>query len=479
MEYPNKIGREDVSSSVGNTKGGVGGKVTVDGVIRLSENCTNVDYGTMYRELTFVDAKGNTHLLWENVDGNVLLPRNYPIPLLSGETASIPIPEVPKLSPRVTSKIVLRSDVQKEAVAALSVPGDKTLVLGCGRGKTVVALHSVVSRGMFPVLVVVPTEPLADQWEARIKEHLDLGASKVGRIQGKVLRLSDSFTIAILNTASLKELPDHVYRYFAMVIFDEVHRLGAVSLGACSRRFVGERLSLTATLDRDDGLHNRIIHHIGPVVYENRTHDLVPKVFFVRTGISLNEAGYTWNGRLNIAKMMNGLCSNKDRNDLILKTITSAVGKGRTCLVLGERIKQLETLLAKLNKLGIDAGLFTGKRKGERKSDVYQRRDKAMASQVTLATSILAKEGLDRSAFDTVFLTIPFGGKGRLEQTAGRALRELQGKKNPILVVFVDYSYRDRWIGHRKEPVHGFMYRVAHKMRSHMLSLGYEVSVVR
>jgi uncharacterized membrane protein YgcG len=152
---------------------------------------------------------------------------------------------------------------------------------------------------------------------------------------------------------------------------------------------------------------------------------------------------------------------------------------GRTPLVLGERVAQLEWLVA--NFRGGTAGLFTGKLAGESARTMEARRARALTTQATFGTSQLAKEGLDRAAFDTLFILLPFAGKGRLEQSMGRALRALKGKKEPLVVMFEDASYRTTWdrVRHCEARRPGFLSVVNAKMVRHMAELGYRVLVAR
>ena len=73
---------------------------------------------------------------------------------------------------------------QQEAISSLIADrDDKILVIRCGGGKTVISLLAAVQGGRAPVLVVVHTNALADQWEARINQFLDLEPEDVGRVQ--------------------------------------------------------------------------------------------------------------------------------------------------------------------------------------------------------------------------------------------------------------------------------------------------------
>ncbi len=50
----------------------------------------------------------------------------------------------------------------------------------------------------------------------------------------------------------------------------------------------------------------------------------------------------------------------------------------------------------------------------------------------------LAKEGLDIPSLDTLFLATPTGSAITVQQAVGRIVREYEGKKQPIVLDFVD-----------------------------------------
>ena len=50
----------------------------------------------------------------------------------------------------------------------------------------------------------------------------------------------------------------------------------------------------------------------------------------------------------------------------------------------------------------------------------------------------MAKEGLDRPAFDTMIICHPFTGIGRLRQTGGRILRAREDKQRPVILTLRD-----------------------------------------
>ena len=162
-------------------------------------------------------------------------------------------------------------------------------------------------------------------------------------------------------------------------------------------------------------------------------------------------------GRVNLAQLTTTLADHPVRNKLIMHWLDRAVTDGRTVLVLGERLSQLSALCEAMTSTDSKA-IHVGSMSQE------ERRD-ALTKRVVFATQHLAKEGLDRPEFDTLFILIPFGGDGRLQQSVGRILRTCEGKKEPRVLIFEDDISIIRALGN--------------KMRRNLKRMGYNAIELR
>ena len=61
-----------------------------------------------------------------------------------------------------------------------------------------------------------------------------------------------------------------------------------------------------------------------------------------------------------------------------------------------------------------------------------------------VATSELAREGLNKKSLDTLMILTPFRDSNMLQQAIGRILREFAGKKNPLVIIFEDDDPKSR-----------------------------------
>lgn len=372
--------------------------------------------------------------LWrETPGGRVIVPRHYELPWRDRELRVVDRRGAEARWFDVNHSIELRDKRQYRAAEAfLADEEDKVVSLACGAGKTVVTLYCAAEGERFPLLVVVHTNALMDQWKDRIKEFYGLEDDEIGKIQGPECRWEGyPVTIAMLHSLCLKKYPKRMYRYFRLIAFDEVHKLGAQMFGRAAPLFFGERWGLSATVDREDRMDRVFKLHLGEVAYKNLKQPLKPKVFFMKTGLSFNTNRFMWRGRPNMGRIHTMVAEHPKRNEMILECIRRAADNGRTILMLGERLTQLHWMTETLQSEGYDAAVHVGSMKQD------ERRD-ALKHRIVLATQHLAKEGLDRPAFDTLILVAPFGGIGRAQQSVGRILRLYDGKMKPKVFVFYD-----------------------------------------
>ena len=152
-----------------------------------------------------------------------------------------------------------------------------------GSGKTVTALEAVreqIDRGE-PVLIVVPSTLLLEQWDAEIQRELadqDPAVLLAGGGNSKWKGLVGPFTepggknrvlIATMATASGPDFLESVRGgQHLLLVADEVHRLGAGQASNVLTIDAGARLGLSATPERagDPEGTSKIFDYFGPLV---------------------------------------------------------------------------------------------------------------------------------------------------------------------------------------------------------------------
>ena len=169
------------------------------------------------------------------------------------------------------AEIKLR-EYQREAVQRWFKAGKRgCVVLPTGAGKTFVALE-IIRRLSVATLVVVPTLDLVDQWRERLSIF---GDAFVGEFSGRAKELKP-LTVATYDSAYTNA--ETLGNKFMLLVFDEVHHLPAEAY-----RHIAElnaapfRLGLTATFEREDGLHELLPELVGGKVFEMHPEELAGK----------------------------------------------------------------------------------------------------------------------------------------------------------------------------------------------------------
>ena len=228
--------------------------------------------------------------VWRIERGMMILPRGYMVILLQRLQAHDVICEID--DQRLTlaavgfsSRIQLRPE-QVPAVGELVRIGQGGLVAPCGSGKTTMGLETIAFIGQ-PALVIVHTRELADQWVDRAYQFLNIPLEEIGILGGGKYRIGPRLTIGLVQTLSRKDLTK-IQGRFGLVLLDEAHHAPAATF----RRVLGSfpahyRLWLSATPERNDGLHPILYAVGGSILYQidrSQLRTITPALHVVETG---------------------------------------------------------------------------------------------------------------------------------------------------------------------------------------------------
>ena len=176
--------------------------------------------------------------------------------------------------PLAVRSLKLRSYQQRALSSWKAASMRGCIVMPTGAGKTAVAVHAIRDAGV-PALVVVPTIDLMDQWAGVLSRHLRAGSPRgappeIGRLGGGGRGGSGgslaAITVATYDSAYARA--QSIGPRFGMAVFDEVHHLPARGYRTIAEQIIAPyRLGLTATLERDDGLHELVPRLAGGVVF--------------------------------------------------------------------------------------------------------------------------------------------------------------------------------------------------------------------
>jgi superfamily II DNA or RNA helicase len=290
-------------------------------------------------------------------------PQNYPhIPFQH----SILLDHRPELVDGQVTLISTGLDVQRRSVKALYDAPGGVLQLACGRGKTVIALYKIAT-GEVPALVMCDNINLLYQWRKEAEKMLYVpggigffGDGKREWKKGLVLATYHS----IANWADT--IPEEARRWFGQIFWDEGHHISAPTFATTAAMFYGSRYSLTATPERDDGLHVIADVHVGKVLFKDLSPTLTPRFAFYWSGLELNLSDpivrtmcLDINQEVHLSKVQTFFGQWTQRLQLIIDLVNEAGNNGRCILVLSNSVDEVVNLMA-MYELGATAGqLYT------------------------------------------------------------------------------------------------------------------------
>tara|TARA_B100001093_G_scaffold495868_1_gene540830 strand:- start:13059 stop:14501 length:1443 start_codon:yes stop_codon:yes gene_type:complete len=319
-------------------------------------------------------------------------------------------------------------------INSLKSKGGAVLSLPTGYGKTTCALY-ILSQMSRKTLIIVHKEFLLNQWKQRIEQFLP--TAKIGTIQAKIIDvIGKDIVIGMLQSLSMKEYDQELFRQFGMTIIDETHHI-------CSKTFSQAMLiasscymlGLSATPERKDGLTCVLNWFVGNVEYsikrENQL-DVCIKSYIFDCNEFKEPPPYNSAGTISIPSIINILCSIIRRNDMLVKIIVDNLNNGRKIIILSERREHCKILCSKVLQIVSDSktcGLYIG---GMKQNELNQNE----SCDAIFATYALANEGLDIPTLNTLVMATP---KADVIQSCGRILRESGEKTHkPLIIDIID-----------------------------------------
>jgi hypothetical protein len=345
----------------------------------------------------------------------------------------------------------IRKGRQANCIAALRRANAQNrggiIVVPPGNGKTVIAMEHIVHVGV-KTLVVVHKEVLVNQWKSRLEQFVT--GIRVGTLRGGKNPSVDNYDVVITTIQSLSSnkcgYTSSMLRSFGHVVYDEAHRAVAkVFMGAIAKVPARVVTALTATPDRKDGLGYVLSWAVGEVLYRaiRPPHTVAVRVVRYESP-EFQQVFPNHYGNPDCTRMMTRLLEDPNRIALVVSIIVDLIAKGRTVLVLGERVQHLLDMKVALRKWAdqVKHPLRIGECTGRSKKQV---RENSMNQQVVFATFGTAREGLDNCYLDSMILaTSQRAGKtpehyGNLEQATGRIMRGSENPFEPLVYDIDDY----------------------------------------
>lgn len=344
---------------------------------------------------------------------------------------------------------------QREAVdAVLSArrAGVRRMVvcLPTGAGKTVIfaRLARLARRG---VLVLAHREELITQARDKI-EHALAGDALVAIEQADRRAPAEAKVIV----ASIRSLHEQrlesllAGRDLGLVIYDECHHAAAADnlrvlrrLGAFDDGWTGTLLGFTATTTRGDGQGLDTVFE--RIVYSKTLPDLVEQGYLsrlsgYRIATSADLSRLSAEGLDFLEEELAEAVDIEERNALVARSIQE-LARDRRTIAFCVTVNHARHLSHALNHLGVRAGLVHGAMRPDDRakalSDFREGR-----TQVLTNVGVLT-EGFDDPGVSCVAMARPTRNEGLYAQCVGRGTRLYPGKKDCLILDFVDLSSLD------------------------------------
>jgi hypothetical protein len=194
--------------------------------------------------------------------------------------------------------------------------------------------------------VVVDKSFLMDQWRERIAQYLP--HITVGYARSDHVDVHCTAVIVMAKSLSLyAERGDYVFPRVGLWIFDEAHKFCAETLSRClpavASRYI---LALSATPQRRDGLDLILTAWFGVAAYSAQRENEAAEVYRI---VYDNPAAQKvrilhGSGKPNIARMVNEICADEERNTVLAWHLAKALLADRRILVLSDRREHLRIL---------------------------------------------------------------------------------------------------------------------------------------
>jgi superfamily II DNA or RNA helicase len=385
-------------------------------------------------------AKGTPFKIYKESNDLFYVPKFYGFQEVSEKLDIIDIKRGDKIDVSWNSKFGLREHQKEPVQKAIEAFNKKAggggiLKLGCGEGKTCIALY-LISRIKRKTIIIVNTVGLTTQWEEEIYKFLGKTV-RVGFIKGGVLDIIDKdIVIAVINSVAMVDYPEEFFDSFDMIVCDEIHNYGARLFSQVFKKIqVKYTLGLSATPNRADGCETAFLNYIGPILYENfqkeSLQDVIVNVIHYKIKSEFTEEVRNSMDSPNCTTMVSNISNNISRTNMVIKCIQELLNKNDeyNILVLSQRRDQLKYMKEKLDELEIPCGLYIGQMK-------EQDLKKTLTKKVILGIYNLVSEGFNHTPLNVAIMISPKKHNeitNKFSQITGRIIR-IHHKVNPMII---------------------------------------------
>jgi len=301
------------------------------------------------------------------------------------------------------------------------------------------------ARVRLKTLVIVRTRILLRQWIEAIQNIYDVHEDEIGVISGGIKR-HGAITVATeqslinLSRDEKRELGES----YGTVIVDEVHECGAPTYTELLQYFKAKKMwGLSATPYREDKMDPVLKLYIGQIVEIDDLGEFETRIYLRKTNFR-----YHFEGKKDkYHELIRALIHNHDRNHIIVTDVQRFVLEGRLVVVYSNRIEHMEILerMVQERMPGVRTDILASRKNGVTLTieDQERVREYMRSGQLdAVAGGKIIEQGFDCPPLEVAILATPTKSKRLIEQVLGRCQREYLGKKEAILVDYIDEHVR-------------------------------------
>lgn len=248
-----------------------------------------------------------------------------------------------------------------------------------------------------------------------------------------------------------------------LVVFDECHMIATRTIQdintACQSAYY--KFGYSGTPWRDDGADILIESVCGDTIVEVTASELIKDGFLVQPTIhfiNVPEIGKSSNNYHSIYKEY--IVDNEVRNNKIINSARKLVESGRKVLILVKTLRHGDLLLKELGSEFV-THFVRGEVNSVERNRV--RREFTKGKIDIIIASVIFDQGIDLPALDALILAGSGKSSGRALQRLGRVIRPHKGKKDAIVIDFIDnIKYL---LNHTAERIKIYRYEAGFKIK--------------
>lgn len=314
-----------------------------------------------------------------------------------------------------------------------------------GAGKTIMGIKMICDLNK-TALIVVPKKDLVEQWKARLLSNTTIREEDIGVCSnGKCDWREKKIVIGVVHTLAKDREGETFRSKFGTILFDECDSsVPPKTFAPVAAMFSAKyRIGMTASATRADLLHIVFENHIKEAHIKcSNTNTMIPKGYMVQYGKSSGYISPKSKGIPRRGMLISHLASNQDRNEKLAEYVLWAFKEGHHTLVISDRKEQLMELEKILYDFGINKGVI-GYYCASMDGKIFKKKELdavAKNCRIILGTYGMIGRGTDIQRLSCLVLASP---RSDMRQIKGRIERFLAGKKEPVIIDFVDTAYKD------------------------------------